>query len=202
MISLINVDEIELHHKLWTAEWHNKHNLRNQIDSSFWKPVELNHSHNFSLWHEEDIARRDDIPLVRIRLAKRTIDKHNQARNNAMELIDDYILSWLNHNSIQPNNETIHSETPGMIIDRLSILSLKYYHMNEQVLRTDVSSEHIVSCSSSLVTISKQQSDLYKCLKELLSDLVLGVKAFKVYRQFKMYNDPTLNPQLYAKPSL
>jgi hypothetical protein len=197
MNSLINVDKIKFNHKLWTSEWHNKHALHNQSVSTFWTHVELNHSHNFSLWHEEDIARRDDVPLARIREAKRTIDTHNQARNNAMELIDDYILCWLHENSIFSNNMSLHSETPGMIIDRLSILSLKYYHMNEQVLRSDVSSEHIDSCSSRLVVISEQQSDLHKCLKYLLAELTSGEKGFKIYRQFKMYNDPTLNPQLY-----
>jgi hypothetical protein len=198
--TLLNVSRIEENHRSWTDIWHTNCNLNHQTDSTYLKAIELNHSHNFALWHEEDIARRDDIPLERIRKAKRTIDMHNQARNNAMELIDDYVLSWLHSNSCFSDSQSLHSETPGMMIDRLSILSLKHYHMNEQVHRSDVSCEHIKTCSLRVAVILEQQTDLHECLRCLLAELISGVKTFKVYRQFKMYNDPELNPQLYAKP--
>lgn len=186
-------------HRQWTIDWHAKM-LMNESESP-WKAIQTNHRFNFLLWHEEDIARRDDIPLLRIREAKRNIDRFNQQRNNSMEEIDNWILNALSSSVIHEANAKLHSETPGMMIDRLSIMALKEFHMHEQTLRTHVSSEHVSACLSKVQILIEQQSDLTNCLLELLDSIFSGKKRFKIYRQLKMYNDPTLNPQLYGRPA-
>jgi hypothetical protein len=159
--------------------------------------VEENHAFNYQLWHAEDRARREDMGHEYVYLAKREIDHCNQQRNNRMEAMDE----WL-YNSLQPAEPQrcpVHSETPGMMIDRLSILALKAYHMNLQVLRQDVEEAHRHLCQHKWQTISSQQEQLVDCLQQLLEELKAGTRTFRVYHQFKMYNDPKLNPQLYAK---
>ena len=163
-----------------------------------WSFIEENNFWNFSLWHEEDIARVKDIDPLRIVEAKRNIDKYNQARNNAMEKMDEWILSYLEQNKIAPG-EKMHSETPGMMIDRLSIMSLKKYHMLEETLREEASEEHKNLCGIKVKTLEEQMADLSYCLTNILYDLEKSNLRFKVYRQFKMYNDPSLNPQLYSR---
>jgi hypothetical protein len=163
-----------------------------------WSFIEENNFWNFSLWHEEDIARVKDIDPLRIVEAKRNIDKYNQARNNAMEKMDEWILSYLEQNKIAPG-EKMHSETPGMMIDRLSIMSLKKYHMLEETLREEASEEHKKLCGIKVKTLEEQMTDLSDCLTNILYDLEKSNLRFKVYRQFKMYNDPSLNPQLYSR---
>ncbi|HEY1047160.1 MAG TPA: DUF4254 domain-containing protein [Bacteroidia bacterium] len=163
-----------------------------------WKFIEENNQWNFKLWHEEDIARIKDIDPMRIVEAKRNIDQYNQARNNAMEKIDEWILSYLETNGIVAGDK-IHSETPGMMIDRLSIMTLKKYHMQEEVDRTDASEEHRAKCAARVEVLTEQIGDLSNALAGVLSDLLASKLRFKVYRQFKMYNDPSLNPQLYKR---
>lgn len=177
-------------------EWHNELILKEEALP--WKFIEENHSWNFLLWHEEDIARIKDIDPLRIVEAKRNIDRYNQLRNNAIEKIDEWILSFLEVQNVV-SDDNMHSETPGMIIDRLSIMSLKRYHMNEETLRSDASDEHKALCAKKVSTLDEQMADLASCLKGLFAKLELGSLKFKVYRQFKMYNDPSLNPQLYKR---
>ncbi|HLU90743.1 MAG TPA: DUF4254 domain-containing protein [Cyclobacteriaceae bacterium] len=163
-----------------------------------WKYIEENNMWNFLLWHEEDIARIKDIDPLRIVEAKRNIDKYNQSRNNAIEKIDEWILAYLHYKTTQTSDK-LHSETPGMMIDRLSIMALKRYHMYEETIRTDASAEHINACRAKVAVLDEQMADLAACLAEVLDQLQRGELKFKVYRQFKMYNDPSLNPQLYKK---
>jgi hypothetical protein len=153
-------------------------------------------SANFELWHEEDIARRDDLGSERVHKAKRVIDRCNQERNNFIEEMDQALVA-----ALQPAESGVprNSETPGMIIDRLSILALKEYHMREQTERRDVSESHRVACGEKLARIVRQRRDLTECLAELLAEVASGRRTFAVYYQFKMYNDPALNPQLYAR---
>ena len=165
-----------------------------------WIFVEENMKWNFMLWHEEDIARIKDIDPLRIVEAKRNIDQYNQSRNNAMEKIDEWILSFLESNSIAPGQK-IHSETPGMMIDRLAIMALKKYHMEEETLRKDVDQSHIDKCASKMAVLSEQIADLSQALENVFQDLMDSKLRFKVYRQFKMYNDPSLNPELYKRTS-
>lgn len=163
--------------------------------TNFYALVEENHSWNFQLWLAEDRARRDDKGFEFVYHAKREIDHHNQQRNNMMEKMD----AWL-YNILKPSNDphcAIHSETPGMIIDRLSILALKIYHMQLQALRQDVELEHQQTCQNKTNTLKAQREQLSQCLSLLFSEINKHQRTFKIYHQFKMYNDPTLNPELY-----
>jgi hypothetical protein len=177
-----------------TAEWHVTPLAA--AGEGFLRLVQENHLRNFALWHEEDVARRDDLGSARIHEAKRAIDHFNQERNNFIEEMDKALVAaLLPAESGVPRN----SETPGMIIDRLSILALKEYHMNEETLRREVSEAHRAACGEKLARIRRQRGDLVQCLAELLDDVAARRRTFAVYYQFKMYNDPALNPQLYGK---
>jgi hypothetical protein len=176
-----------------TASWHDTAPAAN--GEGFTRLIQENHQRNFELWHEEDIARRDDLGSERVHQAKRAIDRFNQERNNFIEEMDKALVAVLKPaESGCPKN----SETPGMIIDRLSILALKEYHMREEVERDDASEEHRAKCSEKLARIRLQRGDLTRSLAELVEAVIAGTRTFAVYYQFKMYNDPALNPQLYA----
>lgn len=162
-----------------------------------WYWVERNHRFNTLLWNEEDKARRTDVDASEIAASKRLIDRYNQSRNDAIEAIDEAILFHINHHPLD-EDARLHSETAGAMIDRLSILALKIFHMHEQTLRTDASAEHIAACRAKLERLILQRSDLGACFDCLLTDAMAGRAYFKVYRQFKMYNDPALNPYLYG----
>lgn len=163
-----------------------------------WVFIEENNKWNFMLWHEEDIARVRDIEAERIVSAKRNIDLFNQKRNDAMEKIDEWVLSILVNETVS-EGISLHSETPGMMIDRLSILGLKKYHMDEQVKRVDATEEHRKICSEKLMVLNDQIYDLSLCLQQVLEKVHKGYLKFKVYRQMKMYNNPTLNPEIYSR---
>jgi hypothetical protein len=158
--------------------------------------IEENHAFNYQLWHAEDKARRDDMGHEFVYHAKREIDFCNQQRNNRMEAIDEWLFKQLNPE--KPGICPINSESPGMIIDRLSILSLKSYHMALQTQRKDVDEEHRKKCAFKLDIIHQQLDQLALCLGQLLDEVINKTRSFRVYHQFKMYNDPKLNPQLYS----
>lgn len=177
-----------------TARWHQT--APAAAGEGFFRLLEENHLRNFSLWHEEDIARRDDLGFEAVYRAKRNIDRFNQERNNFAEEMDKALVAALKpRESGCPRN----SETPGMIIDRLSILALKEYHMHEETVRADASAAHREKCAEKLARIQRQRSDLTGALTELLAEVAAGRRTFSVYYQFKMYNDPALNPQLYRR---
>ena len=158
--------------------------------------VEQNHWHNCRLWEQEDLARRRNVPDAEIAANKRTIDQHNQKRNDAIERIDEELLAALN--SVQPRpGARLSSETAGAMIDRLSILALKIHHMRLQTERSDVERSHVETCKAKLERLVEQRADLAACLDRLLDEAARGESYFKVYRQYKMYNDPSLNPALY-----
>lgn len=163
-----------------------------------WKFIELNHRFNNLLWDEEDLARRRNVPDSEIAANKRAIDGYNQKRNDAIENIDDLLLQRLAHQKPEAS-AWLNSETAGSIIDRLSIVSLKNFHMHLQTLRNDVEQAHIDSCQQKLIKLTEQRADLQHCLDTLLATAAHSQAYFKIYRQFKMYNDPTLNPCLYQK---
>ncbi len=166
------------------------------IGDGLLKVVAENHAFNFKLWQAEDKARREDKGFEFVYNAKREIDSCNQQRNNKMEELDKLLYRDL---SPAPIDECkVNSETPGMIIDRLSILALKLYHMNLQAIRKDVNAEHREKCLQKSQVIALQKEQLGKCLYELLQEVVNKTRTFRVYHQFKMYNDPKLNPELYA----
>lgn len=147
-------------------------------------------------WHLEDIVRDPNInPLDGIAL-KRRIDKSNQERTDLVEKIDDYFLH-LFREVVVSSNATVNTESPAWAIDRLSILELKIWHMQEEVKREEVDETHRQKCQSKLDILLEQQVDLSTSIDELLTDIKSGTKKMKVYRQMKMYNDPSLNPVLY-----
>lgn len=165
---------------------------------AFLRLLEENHLRNFTLWHHEDEARRDDLGAEHVYRAKRAIDAANQQRNDFIEKMDKALVASLGAR-LSPDAPA-STETPGMIVDRLSILSLKEYHMAEETARPDASAEHKAKCEAKLEVIRRQIADLASGLQALLDDCAAGRRGFRVYFQFKMYNDPTLNPALYSKP--
>lgn len=154
---------------------------------------------NYCLWHEEDKARRTDVDDSMIALVKRNIDKFNQQRNDFIERLDEAILAWLEPKCNFSADLPINSETPGSIVDRICIMSLKVYHMHEDTQRDDIDEEHRSRSKHKLAVLTEQRADLEQALHRLLDDYLAGNRRMKVYRQFKMYNDPTLNPELYRQ---
>lgn len=149
-------------------------------------------------WHLEDIIRNPDIDPVEALVLKRRIDKSNQDRTDLVERIDSYF--WEKYSSIKPlAGACINTESPAWAIDRLSILHVKIYHMTEQVNRTDVSQEQHDKCVQKLSVLKEQLQDMTSSISQLLDDYATGRRIMKVYRQMKMYNDPSLNPVLYGK---
>ena len=149
-------------------------------------------------WHLEDIIRDEDINPVDALALKRRIDKSNQDRTDLVEQIDSYFYTKFHSVKCQ-DNATINTESPAWAIDRLSILALKIYHMQEQVDRTDASAEHKARCQQKLDILLQQRTDLSTAIDQLLEDFEAGRKYMKVYKQMKMYNDPSTNPVLYGK---
>lgn len=156
------------------------------------------HQFNFLLWHEEDIARSPNVGDERIAQVKRAIDGYNQNRNDYIERVDEALIDLLAAAGVEPTAEArINTETPGSAIDRLSIMSLRIYHLREQLEREDVDATHRQKVEERIARCEVQHADLSQSLVELLDDLRVGQKVLRVYRQMKMYNDPTLNPYLY-----
>ena len=147
-------------------------------------------------WHYEDIIRDPHINPEEALALKRRIDKSNQDRTDLVEEIDSYFRQY--YSNVKPLPEArLNTESPAWAVDRLSILALKIYHMQEQVDRTDASEEHIAKCQAKLGVLLEQQKDLSLAIDQLLDDIQAGLKYMKVYRQMKMYNDPSTNPILY-----
>ena len=146
-------------------------------------------------WHYEDIIRDPNIDPVAALKLKRQIDASNQERTDMVEYIDSYFLD--KYKDVEPREDaSINSESPAWAIDRLSILALKIFHMNEEANRPDASQEHQIKCKAKLDVLLEQRVDLSRAINQLLEDIEAGKKYMKVYRQMKMYNDDELNPVL------
>ncbi|TYA52239.1 DUF4254 domain-containing protein [Formosa maritima] len=149
-------------------------------------------------WHYEDIIRDPKIDSVAALKLKRQIDASNQDRTDMVEYIDSYFLE--KYKDVTPKaHATINTESPAWGIDRLSILALKVYHMNEEATRTDASDEHLAACKKKLDVLLEQRVDLSTAIDTLLNDIENGDKYMKVYKQMKMYNDDELNPVLRSQ---
>ena len=147
-------------------------------------------------WHYEDIIRDPHIDPVEALALKRRIDRSNQDRTDLVEEIDSWFRQHYS-NVVPQKNVRLNTESPAWAIDRLSILALKIYHMQEQVDRKDADAEHVARCKAKLDVLLEQQKDLSLAIDQLLDDIEAGRKYMKVYRQMKMYNDPSTNPILY-----
>ncbi|AQG82409.1 DUF4254 domain-containing protein [Spirosoma montaniterrae] len=149
-------------------------------------------------WHLEDLIRSPDIQPGELVAVKRRIDQSNQDRTDVVEIMDSVLYQQFAQITPKPTAR-MNSETPAWLLDRMSILQLKIYHFAEQTDRTDVSDEHRQRAAQKLAVLQEQEADLARCFDELLDDIQTGNRYVKVYRQMKMYNDPTLNPVLYKK---
>ncbi len=182
------------------------YHIKDHVDSEMFNPFKKNSLKNFLYekcwidtvqWHLEDLIRVPEIdPQIGLGLKQR-IDRSNQNRTDLVEKIDDYFFDLFKKSS--KYGSTMNTESPGWVIDRLSILCLKIFHMQEQVLRKDVNEEHTRECKEKLMVLQIQQNDLSTAFDQLLDDYNNGIKKMKVYRQMKMYNDEKLNPELYQK---
>ena len=149
-------------------------------------------------WHYEDIIRDPNINPADALVLKRKIDASNQDRTDLVEYIDSYFLNKYQSVSLK-DNATINTESPAWAVDRLSILALKIYHMNEEAQRTDASPDHLKKCQDKLKVLLEQKKDLSTAIDQLLQDIENGTKYMKVYKQMKMYNDDEMNPVLRGK---
>lgn len=156
------------------------------------------HRYNFLLWHEEDIARSPSVTDGRIAQVKRAIDRYNQLRNDCIEKVDDWLVADLAARGIVAAAPApAATETPGAAIDRLSILELRRYHMREQIERRDASQEHRAKAAARMVVLDEQRNHLIQATDRLLAEIYAGSRPLRLFRQMKMYNDPTMNPYLY-----
>lgn len=207
-VKSIDVKSLVARQDALVARWHGEP-VAHAEPTPLLKAALDNHANNFELWHEEDKARDPAAGDAVIARVKRAIDGLNQARNDAMERVDEAMLTMVaalqgsagdapgaaESGTALPHN----SESVGSIVDRLSILSLKIFHMREETERKGADAAHREACGAKLAVLSEQRADLADALRALLDDLRAGRKRFKVYRQMKMYNDPSLNPVLYGQ---
>lgn len=156
------------------------------------------HRANFDLWHTEDRARAPRATDYDLAEVKRAIDRLNQRRNDLAERSDAILLEALAPAGLPNSSAALHSESPGLMIDRLSILALKHYHTHEEIARPTAPEGHRERNRERLAQLTEQRDDLVACLDRLWADVVDGQRRFKIYRQLKMYNDPTLNPAIYG----
>lgn len=189
---------VKLHDEL-TSAWHAQADadLGSTSADPWLARVARQHRANFDLWHIEDEARTPGASDAQLADVKRRIDRTNQLRNDLAEELDRTLLDWLKPQQLPAENAPLHSESPGLIVDRLSILALKIYHTREEAERTDSSPGHAERNRSRLAILEEQRADLARCLDVLWRETLDGTRRFKLYRQMKMYNDPTLNPAIY-----
>ncbi|HEY2038421.1 MAG TPA: DUF4254 domain-containing protein [Edaphobacter sp.] len=184
-------------HDETTEAWHLPHPEEPLRSTEITAIIRAQHRANFDLWHEEDKARDPGASDPEIAEVKRSIDRLNQSRNDLVEQIDREILTRFEEIMRSHPHAPLHSETPGMMIDRLSILALKIFHTDEESRRTSAGETHRHRNQQRLALLQEQRSDLAHTLNALFEDLAEGRRRFKLYRQMKMYNDPELNPAIY-----
>jgi hypothetical protein len=197
MLSAIEI--VNLQDQL-TETWHAETcALDNDADNPWLSLVARQHRANFDLWHIEDEARAPGATEAELADVKRRVDSTNQQRNDLAEEMDRVLLAWLEARGLPNAEAPLHSESPGLIIDRLSILALKIYHTREEADRADAPAGHDERNRERLAILEEQRTDLAHCLDTLWRETLAGTRRFKLYRQLKMYNDPSLNPAVYRK---
>lgn len=197
---MVSADTIVNLHDELTRAWHNHPPEPGESLSNDWLTlVARHHRANFDLWHIEDEARTPRVSNAVLADVKRRIDRTNQLRNDLTEQLDKSLLDYLEPQLLPDPDAPLHSESPGLMIDRLSILALKIFHTREEVARTDAPPGHSDQNRSRLEILEVQRTDLAGCLDTFWRETLDGTRRFKIYRQMKMYNDPTLNPSIYRK---
>jgi len=201
---MVSAEEIVALQDRLTCLWHEAANGREKsapenLANAWLDLVARQHRANFDLWHIEDEARAPRVSDAELAAVKRRIDQTNQLRNDLAEALDHKLLEWLAPQGLPKCEAAQNSESPGLIIDRLSILALKIYHTREETERKDAPEGHAVRNLERLEVLKEQRADLAACLDALWRDTVSGARCFKLYRQMKMYNDPALNPAIYGK---
>ena len=204
---MLSADAIVALHDQLTRAWHLEPAGQPAADSRPLKPcgadwlslVARQHRANFDLWHIEDEARAPGATDAELAEVKRRIDRTNQRRNDLAEELDRALLAWLEPQGLPNPDAPLHSESPGLMIDRLSILALKIYHTREEAERADAPAGHAERNRERLAILEQQRADLAGCLDSLWRETLAGTRRFKIYRQLKMYNDPSLNPAIYRK---
>jgi hypothetical protein len=197
---MLSATEIAILHDRWTGEWHaDLPESGNESGNDFLQTVFANHLANFKIWHAEDETRLPEASDHEVARAKRVIDRENQRRNDFAELCDTILLDYLERHNLPKRGAELHTETPGLIIDRLSILSLKLFHTAEEVYRVGAPEGHAERNRERHHILIEQCDDLVQGLDRLWQEILTGKRYFKQYRQLKMYNDPTLNPALYMQ---
>ncbi len=181
-----------------TRLWHETAELAPAAADEWLTLVARQHRANFDLWHIEDEARAPRVSDAELARVKRRIDQTNQLRNDLAEELDRALLQWLEARGLPNAAAPLNSESPGLIIDRLSILALKIYHTRDETGRKDAPEGHAERNRARLQVLEEQRGDLAGCLDALWRDTVSGARSFKLYRQMKMYNDPALNPAVYG----
>lgn len=189
-------------HDLLTQTWHAVELSQPELqisgpESGWLERVGRQHRANFDLWHIEDEARTPGATDTELADVKRRIDRTNQLRNDLAEELDRALLEWLVPQGLPRPDAPLHSESPGLMIDRLSILALKIFHTREETERPDAAPEHAERNRDRLIILIEQREDLAGCLDALWQETHAGTRRFKIYRQLKMYNDPSLNPAIY-----
>ena len=199
--AMLSMTDIPGLHDQLTVRWHLEAiEIWRPPEDSWTSVVACQHLANFELWHTEDSARTPGASDAELARVKRRIDSTNQRRNDLSEQIDQALLDRL-HKEAQSGNTfqdaPLHSESPGLMIDRLSILALKIFHTREEMERPGAPEGHAERNMERLTILNEQRSDLAACLVRLWEESVAGTRRFKLYRQLKMYNDPALNPAVY-----
>ena len=200
---MLSAEAILKLHDQTTSTWHHPpQNAGGASETDPWLSlVSRQHRANFDLWHIEDEARTPGASDAQLADVKRRIDTTNQLRNDLAEQLDRNLLDFLGPQNLPLPTAALHSESPGLIIDRLSILALKIYHTREEAERADATPEHATRNRARLAILEEQRDDLARCLDDLWRETLAGTRRFKLYRQLKMYNDPALNPAIYRNTS-
>ena len=198
---MLSANEVTKLQDQLTQRWHSEDEDDEVVaaGNDWLERVGQQHRANFDLWHIEDEARIPGATDADLADVKRRVDSTNQLRNDLAENLDRALIEWLAEKGLPNCNAPLHSESPGLIIDRLSILALKIFHTRDEAGRHDAPPGHAQRNQSRLSILEEQRADLADCLDGLWRDTLAGTRRFKLYRQMKMYNDPTLNPAIYGK---
>jgi Protein of unknown function (DUF4254) len=197
---MLSAEAIVKLHDERTSDWHADPEVGVRPTTGDWLDlVSRQHRANFDLWHIEDEARTPGATDAELAAVKRRVDSTNQLRNDLAEELDRSLLDWLAPQGLPDPQAPLHSESPGLIIDRLSILALKIFHTREEAERTDATDGHAERNRGRLAILEEQRADLADCLDSLWRETLMNTRRFKLYRQLKMYNDPALNPSIYRQ---